>query len=204
MAVIRIRVLEALASVIGRCVPELEGHICAGPAEGTHKLEWPHLVITAASWAFKPNQDGDVWQDLGPSRAVFNVGHHSCLLQLRLGASSANKRAALEHAVSQVFISQPMRPGVLVVTLPDIHCAVVAYEFDSTEWHDENAFDKAWYSIAVVEAQVPALVERGGVYTLEEIRSSFTEDVTTDPGSDISADALFTVGIDENGLITAS
>ena len=201
MSVIRLRVLEVLRDCVARLVPELEGHICAGHAEANHKLEWPNLSLVPVSWRFHPDQDGEVYTDLGPGRAVYVVGRHEALIQMRLGARTMRERARLEHLVTQVFVSQHLRPGVLVVRIRDCQQAVVAYEFDDTEWKDEAAFEREWYSIIEVVAQVPALVERGGYYTIEEIRSTFTQDLST-PAASLPAESLSTVRIDENGIIT--
>lgn len=204
MAVLRIRTLEVLAATIERLCPDLQGRVCAGPAEHPKRLGFPSLAIIPAAYSFFPDQDGEVWfcPDAG-NTAVFKVGRHEATIQLRLGAKTARQRYALEHAVSQIFISQRRRPGVLVVQVPDCWNAVVAYEFDQTEWRNELAFDKQWYSIASVTVQLPALVERGGVYTIEELRSCFTEDLST-PIESVPAAQVECVSIDESGNITVA
>lgn len=202
MAVIRLRALECLGATIARLCPELNGNICVGQAEHPKKQQLPHLSIIPARWDFFPDQDGDIHAEIGETVAVFNVGQHVATVQLRVGARNSRVRAKLEHGISQIFVMQEHRPGVLLINLADCHDALVAFELDSTEWENDLAFDKEFYSIIVVETHIPALVERGGVYTIDEIRSCLTEDMNA--YAEIPASAIDCVAIDENGNITAS
>ncbi len=203
MAILRIRALEVLGAVIERLCPRLEDKVCAGPAEHPKRSKLPSLSIVPVSWNFLPDQDGEIFmEDEDSPTAVFRVGRHEALLQLRIGARSARERYTLEHAVSQIFVSQRRRPGILVVNVTACHNATVAYELERTEWNGE-AFSKEWYSVVTVNCIIPALVERGGQYTIQDLRSCLTEDLTT-PFDQLPASALECVQINEDGSITAS
>ena len=203
MAIIRIRTLEVLGATIERLCPELQGLVCAGPAEHPKKLVFPSLSIIPIRYNFLPDQDGDIFQEYDNARAVFRVGRYEALLQLRIGAKTARERYKLEHAVSQIFVSQRGRPGILVLQIADCHNATVAFELEYTQWQNEWAFDKEWYSLTAVTAQVPALVERGGIHTIEDLRSCFVEDIDTAFAS-LPAGALECITIAQDGTITLS
>ena len=195
--IIRIRALEALAATIERLVPQLEGLVRAGHAEHPKKQEWPTLTIIPTSWRFFPDQDDTEHSIESASKAVINVGRHEAVVQLIIAARSSRKRYELEHAITQVFVSQEGHPG----TLPDLFDALIAYEMDESAWADEMAFDKVWRSIMTVTCIIPALVERGAVYTINEIRVSLTEDLLT-PFASLPSSEIETVSIDENGDLT--
>lgn len=198
---IRMRAVEALAATIASLIPELEDQICAGPSGPEHKMAFPHLVILPVRYTFQPNQE-EHWQDVGSEGAVFRIGAYEGLYQLRLGAKTSRQRAELEEKLSQVFYRTEGHPGVLLIQVADYWGAQVAYEINESEWENELAFDREWYSIITVDVTAPVLVERGGVYTIEEIRLSLAEDMETSFDA-LPAGAVESVSIDENGTITA-
>ncbi len=200
MAVLRIEVLKILAECIANKVPALRNRICAGPAESPKKLGFPSLAIIPVRFRYFPDQASE-YRDPGPGRACMNVGRHEGTVQLRLGAQTHIRRSALEDAILDVFLEREGAPGVLVTAIPNVLDATVAWELDTDEWENERAFDKKWYSILTVMAQLPALVTRGSAHTMEEIRLTLTEDLTT-PIEQLPAGDQETVLIGADGSIT--
>lgn len=200
MAVIRSHAMKLLAECIALYVPELKGKIGAGPCEAPQQRQWPHLNIWPIRFTYHPDQAA--WhKDLGPSRAVMNVGRHEGIVQLRLGANTHERRLDLEEKVLSVFLRTPGRPGVLVTPVPDCHDATVAWELDTDEWENELAFSKKWFSILAVLVQIPALVTRDGAYSMEELRLTLTSDLTT-PIDDVPASQQETAELLEDGTVT--
>jgi hypothetical protein len=201
-------ILKILAECIEDRVPALRNKICKGPAESPKKLGFPSLAIIPVKFRFFPDQAAEIYQLTGrsveghpPGTVLLNVGRHEGTIQLRLGATTARQRAELEEAVLQVFLERPGSPGVLVTPIPQCHNAIVAWELDTDEWENERAFDKKWYSIMTVAAQLPAFVTRGSVHTIEELRLTLTDDLSSDITS-VPADQQETVAIAEDGTLT--
>ena len=88
----------------------------------------------------------------------------------------------------------------LVTAVPECHDATVAWELDTDEWEDEKAFDKKWYSVMTVAAQLPVLVTREGVPKIEEVRVSLTENLDAD-FDQLPSSSLETVTVNEDGTI---
>lgn len=200
MSVLRVHALQALADAIALAVPELAGRIGAGPCEAPKQRLWPHLNIDPVRFTYHPDQ-AEEHRAIGTSRVVMNVGRHEGLVQLRLGATTHIRRLELEEKVLSVFLSTAGRPGVLITEVPDYHDAVIAWELGEDEWENELAFDKKWFSIMTVQVQIPALVTRDGVYTIEDLRLTLTDDLET-PIADVPATKIETVSIDDDGTIT--
>jgi hypothetical protein len=199
MAVLRTHAMDALKACIALYVPELQGKICAGPTEAPKTRVWPHLAIYPVRFSYFPNQAHE-HKELGASKVVMNVGRHEGLVQLRLGATTHNRRIELEEKVINVFLRTPGRPGVLVTEIAACHDATVAWELDTDEWQNELAFSKQWFSLLTVLVQIPALVTREGVYSIEELRLTLTEDLTT-PYDDLPASQQETVKLLEDGSL---
>jgi hypothetical protein len=210
MAVLRYEALILLAKCIGDAVPAIRGKICAGPAESPKRLGFPHLSINPIKFKYFPDQAAEPVELGDPDttehargKVLLNVGRHEGLIQLRLGAQTARLRAELEEKILAVFLGREGSPGVLVTPIPKCHNATVAWELDGDEWENEKAFDKKWYSIMTVMAQLPALVTRGSVYSIEELRLTLTEDLST-PIESVPAEEQETVQISEDGTIVAA
>lgn len=200
MSVLRSHALSTFASRMEDEVPELRGRINPGPCEATKMRQWPHLSIWPVSWGFHPDADGQVHCDLGRTRAVFNVGRFEGTVQLRLGARTHKRRMDLEDKVTQAFLKTPQHPGIIIIDVPDCHDAVVCWELGDADWRNEAAFSKQWFSILAVTVQIPALVTRDGVYTMDDLRVTLTEDVDSEVAS-IPADEQWTVRVLEDGSI---
>ncbi len=199
MAVIRTHTMSALISVIEAAVPALRGKICK-MGEPNQPREWPTLQILPIRFKYYPMQSHE-HKELGAHRLVEDVGRHEGTIQLRLGATNPQARWDLEDEILDIFTSQEGRPGVLLTTIEEVHDAVVAWELDTDEWENEMVFTKKFFSIMTVTVQIPALVVRGSVYTIEHLRFALTEDLETEY-TDLPAGSIETVTIDEDGGLT--
>lgn len=197
MAVIRTHAMNRLVAAIEAAVPELRGKVCK-MSEPNQARAWPTLQILPIGFKYFPMQEHE-HKELGTSRLVVDVGRHEGTVQLRLGAITPQKRWDLEDEILDIFLSQEGRPGVLVTEIEEVHDAVVAWELDADEWENEKVFTKKFFSVMTVTAQIPALVTRDGVYTIEHLRMTLTEDLDFD---DLPAGWYETVTIDGNGGLT--
>lgn len=191
--------MDRFIAILEEQVPELIGHICKMGEPHLARV-WPNLQIIPIRFTYHPMQEF-AHKNLGVSRAVFDVGRHQGTVQLRLGATTPAERWELEDKILNVFLQEEGRPGVLVTTIEQVHDAVVAWELEEDAWDNEKVFAKEFYSTLTVRVQIPALFVREGVYTIEAIRLSLTEDLRTDY-TDLPDSAIETVEIDEDGNLT--
>lgn len=198
MAVIKTHALDGLAKYIRERVPELAGKINAGPCEAPKIRTWPHLNIWPIKFRYYPDQAS--LHSSSRSKVVMNVGRHEGTVQLWLGATTDRRRRDLEDKVMDVFLSTPGRPGIVFFPVPCHDDAVVAWELVDGEWRNELALGKKWFSILAVTAQIPALVTRDGVYTIDDLRLTLTEDLTSEI-TEIPASQQETVRVLEDGSI---
>jgi hypothetical protein len=98
-------------------------------------------------------------------------------------------------------MEQELSPGVLLTVLPNCWDAVVAWELEDEEWEDEKNFDKKWYTTISITGQLPALVNRRNVPTIEQISLGWTEDFTQEINSETfdSNEAVEILEITEDG-----
>jgi len=225
--IVKLKALERLAEVIAREVKELKGRICAGPATRDKKQNFPTLSLVPQRFKFLPHQADerdpvrDVDRDFGPRTAIFEVGTWQGVIDLRLGASVPRLRYELEHKVEQVFLgnadgtapdasdwagSQWMRPGIILIDVPECDNARCAFEMDDDTWQNEKVFSNSWYSLMRLTANIPALVRAKNVPTIDTLRLSLTGDLETVLSTPADADALSdieTVSVLSDGTITA-
>jgi hypothetical protein len=199
MSVLRTHALDRLICAIEEAVPDLEGKICK-MGEPQKARVWPTLQVLPVRFKYFPMQE-HFHADISRSKAIFDVGRHEGTVQLRLGATTSSERYRLEDAIIDLFVSQEGRPGILLTEIDDCHDAVVAWELDDDEWDNEKVFTKEYFSILTVRVQIPTLVYRDSVYTIEEIRLSLTEDLQTEYSS-LPDSSIETLGIDEDGNLT--
>lgn len=199
MAVIRTHAMNRLISALEAAVPDLRGKVCK-MGEPNQPRVWPTLQILPIRFKYYPMQEHE-HKELGTTRLVVDVGRHEGTVQLRLGATTPQKRWDLEDEILDVFLSPEGRPGVLITSIEKVHDAVVVWELDADEWENEKVFTKKFFSIMTVTVQIPALVTRDGVYTIEHLRMTLTEDLETD-FDDLPAGWYETVTIDEDGDLT--
>ncbi len=158
----------------------------------------------------------DVDRSFGPRTAIFEVGTWVGFVELRLGEKTPRKRYTLEFALEQVFLGNAngtapdakdiagdnyMRPGVILIDVPDCDNARCAFELDNGEWDDEKVFANEWYSSLRIRASIPALVRAKGVPDMDTIILSLTEDLDTAVAS-INSEDIESVQVLEDGTTT--
>lgn len=180
-------------------IHELRGKICKMGEPHLQRV-WPTLQILPIRFKYYPMQEHE-YLGVSASKAIFDVGRHEGTVQLRLGANTPDERWELEQKMIDLFLEPEHRPGVLVTTIEDCYDAVVVWELDDDEWRNEAVFTKEFFSLLTVRVQIPALVLRDSVYTIEDLRLSLTEDLHT-AYSELPAASIETVQVDEDGNIT--
>lgn len=174
--------LKSLRDAIASAVPELECHISTGQVPGNRKRKFPCLNIYPIKWKFEPEQDEIAHAPQDESRAVFNVGRHESLIQLRLSTTNMVDRAELEEKVLDYFLRREGSPGTQITTvssIPEMGSFICSWDLEGDEWRDAKSFDHESDSLMEITATIPALVARGDVYRMDEIILGFTEDMKT-------------------------
>jgi hypothetical protein len=200
MSLLRIRASEVLAAIIQKACPEIE--VCAGPSEDGHKRKFPSIAIKPIKWDFSPDQE-DEWKEIGDNRIILNVGRYDAMYQIQVGAKNPYVRAEIEQFVLDLFFQREGSPGIIVVDIADCHDAIVAYELGSQMWLDEAGFSDKWFSTININVAMPVLVERGNVFTMNEIRICLRADTAAE-FSEISTATQECVAVDEDGCVTLS
>lgn len=179
MSLIRIRAMEMLKERIECSVPKLKDRVCAGYDTHPKVIDFPHLSIQSTRARYFPDQASE-YRSPSPSVGVWNIGRMEAVVQLKIGCSNPDERYNLEDAVlSNVFLADLDRPGVYRFSIPDCEGALAAWELEEDTWQDEFGLDNGWYSTITTTLQIPVLVRKVGVYSINEIRLQFTTDLET-------------------------
>ncbi len=200
MSLLRLRAAEVLGALIEQKCPELIGHVCGGPATSGEIRKLPSVAITPINFKFSPDQEQE-WKEIGDNRLILNVGRYDALYQVSVGSKNPHVRAKLEQDITNLLFSQEGRSGVLVVDVADCDDAIVSYELDQSSWRDEAGFGDKWFSIINLNVVLPVLIERGNVFTMEEIRICLQAE-TAATFEQVSDSVQECVSVDENGDIT--
>ena len=203
MSLLRLRAAEVLGKVIADYCPEIAGSICGGPAEDGHKRRLPSIAIRPISFKFSPDQEEE-WKELSSTRLVLNVGRYDAFFLIEVGAKSPYVRAKLEQACLDVFMQREGSPGLIVCDVADCHDAIVSFELESSRWQDEAGFSDKWFSTIDVNVAMPVLVERGSVFTMNEIRIGLQAATAYSFDSIATTAADEYIAVDELGCVTIS
>lgn len=206
--VVRTAGLEALAALITCAIPSLAGHVCISVAPSSEHEELPNMTLEPGRWAWEPAQRMEHAQ-LANNIVVWNVGRHSTPLMISIMASSPDLRAELEAQVLDVFLSSvhPLtgmpRAGVVVAPVtscPSLSTWVAAFELESDEWINVDAFNRRYESRILVTALLPALYCQRPVYTLAELQLQLA--TPADIALPSPAGAIELVTINSDGTIS--
>lgn len=208
MAVVRLEALAGLARAIMCAIPELRDRVCVGQADAGHAMTFPSLtIVPRGAWKFYPDQAEEVFEP-SPNCVVMNVGTHQATLDVRLGAATLYQRYALEQKLVDLFLSTPLRPGVLLTQITaceNLGPFVAAWEYEDDEWRDEKAFSQEFYSEIAITGTIPALVTRAGAYRIESLRLGLQETSTPSDQNlpSFAPPDVAVVQINADGTITA-
>lgn len=225
--IIKIRSLERLAEVITGEVKDLRSKICVGPGTRDHKLKFPHVSLIPQRFRFVPHQADEhdhvrnEDRSFGPRTAVFDVGLWQGVVQIKIGSKNPEERYILEYLIEQVFLGNVdgtapdardvageayMRPGIILIDVPECDNARCAFEMEEDTWENEKVFANEWYSVMNVTANIPALVRAKGIPDICTLELSLTHDLDTVVTSAEDADAvdIESVIVAADGTITAA
>jgi hypothetical protein len=222
MSLIKIKVLQRLADLIGSEIKELKGQICAGPAGRDHALKFPSLAIVPGRFSFYPEQadENDYVKgrvnDVAPKTTAFNVGRWEGFIELRLGEKTPFKRYELEYKLENLFLGTTtgtdpvyrdkyyeLRPGTLLIDVPECYGARCAFSIEDDVWENEMVFTNEWYSIMRIQTILPAIITRKPIHTIDTVHLSLTSDLDTAITSpSVLPSDTETKAIDQDGNIT--
>lgn len=208
MAVIKLEALQRLKEAIEVGVPELCGRIHAGVSPPNHRQEFPCLTINVVGrWRYEPEQE----QEFSEPAVVANtlvvcVGEWQGTIQLVLQTATLDERYVLEQQLTDLFLSTEGHPGVLltvVTNCPELGDFLASWEFDDVEWDDEMVFDARIGATIVCTGLVPALITRGDVHTITDLRLGLGDlGSNSAAGTFVSTETVAVVSVSENGDLT--
>lgn len=208
MAVIKLEALQKLKEAIEAGVPELCGRIHAGVSPANHKEEFPCLTINAVGpWRYQPEQEQEHSEPAVLTNAlVVCVGEWQGTIQIALQTATLDERYQLEQKLTDLFLSTEGHAGVLltiVTNCPELGDFLASWEFDEVDWEDERVFDQVAGSTLVCTGLIPALITRGNVYTIEDLRLGLGDlGSTADAATFVSTATVEVLSVDENGDLT--
>lgn len=209
-AIVRLEGLRALALMITAAIPSLRGKICVGIAPPSESEHYPNLSMQPTRWTYEPEQAAEQ-RELPGNVLVINVGRHSSPMVISIVTANIEERADLEQRVIDLFLSSKdakgyHRPGVIVAPVTACRALgewVAAFELESDEWADANAFDRIYESKIIVTALIPALVIERNVFSILELQLALTQDMaTTFTPSTAIPPAVDLVTINADGSLT--
>jgi hypothetical protein len=198
--IIQLDAFQALADYLESEIPELAGKVAAHPLDPNVQMPMESVGIEPNVFKFHPDQ-AEFVASVSFDTIIESVGYHEVDCRLMLVAPTARKRAVLAEKVVNAFLSPELSPGVIALSIPQAYSQIVTWELVSYEWEPERVFDKKWYSTLDIKANIPALVTRGGVYTIEELRIAIYHDTSEDLDTVVNFDDLEVIFISEDGEI---
>lgn len=198
--IVQLNAFQALADFLEAQVPELQGKVAAHPLDPNIQMPMESVGIEPNVFKFNPDQ-AELVASVSFDTVIESVGYHEVDCRLVLVAPTSRKRAVLAEKVVNAFLSQDLSPGVVALSIPEAYSQIVTWELVSYEWEPERVFDKKWYSTLDIKANIPALVTRGGVYTIEELRIAIYHDTSEDLDTPVVFDELEVIYVSEDGEI---
>jgi hypothetical protein len=209
--VIRLDALEALHARIETSIPDLAQYRTPGGAMRSRisvsqtppdrKAPLPSMAIVPSRFRLETNQES-IHSEPDPDTAVINCGRWRTSVQLRLVATNAPERERLEELVTALFFAREDAPGVLLTRVADAERGdwTASWTIDDGEWNDEAVMGSALWSVLTVDATIPLLVRRAGIFTIDQllvgITSNFTAAVAADPFTSRPGLAVYQVASD--------
>jgi len=205
MRSVRQEALRRLGAEIEAAIPELVGKVEIHQVPPDYKQGFPKVAIVAgASMRYQARQEGVVIRT-SASTVVVNVGSWATVVQLRLYCATPASRYDLEEKLTSLFWRGENQPGLLLTTVtacPQLGDILASWDIGETDWDDEAAMSSLHYAVLTLNACIPALVVRTGVYSLDEIRLGVTDDFEL-PATSEAFDTITTkVSINEDGTVT--
>ena len=203
--IVKLEALKRLGEFIESQIPELKAKTEIHQVPPDYKLGFPRLAIVAGGrFQYEARQEGVVTRS-SPTAIVVNVGSWNTTVQLRLACATPAQRYDLEDRLASLFWREENRPAVLLTTVtacPQLGDILAAWDIGDTDWNDEMAFSSQFWSVLSLDATIPALVTREGVYSIDELRLGITDDFST-PETSAAFDLLTTkVRVNEDGTVT--
>jgi hypothetical protein len=205
--VVKLEAFNTLQAAIEAHIPELRDHVEVVQAPPDQGLSFPSLAIVTGKLRHYFAQEGVVAQPTNHS-AVVCVGAWQGTVQLRLACATPGARYELEERLTGpegLFFRVEDQPGLLltqVTACPQLGNILASWDLDDSAWDEEYAFSSQEWAVLNLQATIPALALRDGVYTIKELRFGVTNDFST-PETSAAFDRLpLTVRVNEDGTIT--
>lgn len=182
---IRRAAADVLKLRIEQCIPALNGRTRATFAdEEENRPEGASCALVFKRAGFEPQQSAEVLATEGAGPLVLQLGEWAVRAQIIVGAGSSREREALEEALLGLWLTDPDRPGVLVLPITDAPAVsehgpvstgatvIATFVLDDDEFNEERVFSKKRDSVLGITVELPALLRVASVPSLETIRTT--------------------------------
>lgn len=179
-------------------------------AEAEDRFEGTSIRVLPGKFRFDPYNQADV-DDTDSTILVAEVGWWEGTTEIRCVAPTAAEREVLEDYVLNVLLgNDPLSPGVLNIrSLPvsiagtqTSYRATVSFALDESEWREELAFSDKRYSFITLDTVLPALVVRGGTYTITSLEVDFDVGTSVNPDDLAAPTGTENLIVQDDGTVT--
>lgn len=187
MSVVKLLALESLRAAVEAFVPALEPMQGKGGGMVSRikivqtppdvKAPLPSLAIVPGRFRFEGTQEREQ-AEITPEVTAICCGRWLAPVQLRVAAATQAEQYKLEQDISDLFMQRENAAGSLItrVAQSERGAFTAAWELVDDEWSAEAAFSTLFWDVLTIEATIPVLVRRPGVYTIEQLRVGLTQD----------------------------
>lgn len=212
--IVKLEALRGLKTYIAEQIPDLaalpsgEERIVISQTPPDMGLHLPSLAIIPAGFRFTPSLE-DIHDSTGATlesgEIVVCVGAWETRLQLRLAAANEYARHVLEETLTNLFFQREGAPGLLlteVTACPQLGTFLASWDIPDVEWNEEFAFSAQEWAVLELVGTIPALVVRGGIYTMDDLRLGLTGDFNI-PATSAGFDTIpGVVRVNDDGTLT--
>lgn len=147
---------------------------------------YPAVVVTPQPFTFTPQQEEELDTRLH-DRLLVQVGEYEGTVELRCYEMHLHKREELEQAVLDIIhvgdgelasglITVPVK-GLTFRGASYLHEPRAAFVLTDEQWRNEMVFASEVYAYLSLDAMIPALASREGIYSVETLVSALAAGV---------------------------
>lgn len=167
---------KALAAHLEAAIPALAGKVHTVSAEPEEYAAYPSLYILPGKMTPELLGEEEV-DDSAEDTLLVEIGDWTGTWELRIPGKTPLEREELEQQVLDAFFAREGAGALIEVSIQRVvaggvttqHTATASFGIDASEWSEEFSFSKKRFSFLDVSAEIPILVLRTNIPTINEL-----------------------------------
>lgn len=203
--IVKLEAFRSLKAHIEAAIPELRDKVVTVQTPPDQHLKFPSLAIVAGGSFRHSFAQEDIVALPTNHSAVVCVGAWETTVQLRLACATEFSRFDYEERLSDLFFQREDSPGLIltqVTACPQLGDILASWDLGNSSWDEEYAFSAQEWAVLTIQATIPALALREGVYTIDDLRLGLTGDFSIATTSAAFDTLPNLVQVNEDGTIT--